>query len=153
MSPLRLRLAGMVMMALLVGVGGAALAQMDEEAPPAELPTGPAQFSFVTDDGLNVVATDPRMSGRLVERDPNWVEVPGGYYVGSGRGRLDNEAGAWECWLSEYGSGYGDEFDAQMWCVGEGAYEGLSAIMFNTEDADQHGLIYEGEPLWEPPTE
>ena len=152
MSPLRLRLAGMVMMALLVGVGGVALAQMDEEAPPAELPTGPARFTITDDDGLNVVATDPRMSGTLMERGFDELEVPPNY-VATGRSRLDNEAGGWECWADEYGATYGKEFYGQSWCVGDGAYEGLSAIMFYSADFDTHGLIYEGEPLREPPAE
>ena len=40
--------------------------------------------------------------------------------------------------------------------MGEGAYEGLSAIIFTSDEHDMgeaHGLIYEGAPLREPPTE
>jgi hypothetical protein len=153
MRVLRTSLAGTVILALLGGLGGAVLAQ--EETAPAGLPTGPAEFTITDDDGTNIVATDPRMSGTAIEGDGVWLEVPTGHEVMSVPGRIENEAGAWECLSSEYQHWTGNPWYLQSWCVGEGAYEGLSAIMFRTLDTgpdgavwetDPHGIIFEGDP-------
>jgi hypothetical protein len=137
------------MLALLGGLGGVVVAQ-DEEAAPAELPTGPAQFTIVEDDGLNVVATDPRMSGEWVEGD--WVThsmSPTGevYTIPL---HIENEAGVWQGTSAGHQVGY--ESWEQVWLVGEGAYDGLSAVFVTHWDyssspkkGEQNGLIFEGD--------
>jgi hypothetical protein len=157
MQTLRLSLAGTAILVLLCGMGGAVVAQ-EEETEPDEFPTGPARFEWLNGFPDPVVATDPRMGGSLTQRAPNWVEVPTGNGVIANRARLTNDAGAWECWVSGYAFGYWEKTYEQWWCVGEDAYEGLSAVMFNSWDSNAHGLIYEGVPpampaLAEPPAD
>ena len=88
----------MVILALLGGLAGAVFAQEEE--------TGPAGFEWLRDYPDPVEATDPRMSGRLVQREPNWLEVPTGNGLLANRARVTNDAGAWECWVSGYSYGY-----------------------------------------------
>ncbi len=148
-TTLRLCVAGPVVLALL-GVGVAVLAQ-DEEAAPADLPTGPAAFEVQlerTDDGINFIASDPRFSGSLTFDEGVWLEVMTGREVMADRKRVENDAGAWEGPSSGYFWDNREQKNQQTWWVGEGAYEGLSAVTINSPEG-LHGLIFEGDvPLW-----
>ena len=175
MRTLRLSLAGTVILALLGGLGGAALAQ-DE----ASEPTTPAFFELVEetgdDDTWGIVTTDPRFSGTMVEDEPAIFsetpvapEAPGihaighGYdHVGWGLSRLENDEGAWQGWHAGFSWMQGAPWHEQSWFVGEGAYDGLSAVVASRceqlpcgeGDTFLYGVIYEGDvPPIGPPVE
>ena len=177
MSTLRLRLAGMVMMALLVGVGGAALAQMDEEADAVYVTT--EQTTVESDPGtvsrgaslyssrggvntLELDASDPRVSGTgtvfwNVDVDPDT-----GQGIMWGTYRIDNAAGAWEGpWSGmEYEPGEADYFTVSGWLSGDGSYAGytyyfqLDAFQYGGPVRQDHGVIFKGQPpVPDPPAE
>ena len=175
MRTLRLSLAGALILMLVWGLGGAALAQ-DE----ASEPTTPAFFELVeeTEDGdvWGIVTTDPRFSGTMVEDEPVIYgetpvtpDAPGihavghGYdHIGWGLSRLENDEGAWQGWSSGFSWMSGAPWHEQFWFVGEGAYEGLSAVVASRcdqlpcEEGDTafYGIIYEGDvPPLGPPAE
>jgi hypothetical protein len=160
MRTFRLSLMGTVILALLVGLGSAVLAQ-DE----ASEPSTPAFFELVeeTEDGdvWGIVTTDPRFSGTWVVNDPNIYPIGHGYdHVSSGPMRLENDEGAWQGWSSGFSWMSGAPWHEQDWFVGEGAYEGLSAVVASRceqlpcEEGDTafYGLIFEGDapPLGPP---
>ena len=157
MRTLRLCLVGTVTLALLGGLGGLALAQDD-----ASEPMTPAFFTMVeeTEDPWTIVTTDPRFSGTWVANEPDWYFLGANDWdhVSSGFVHLENDEGAWKGWTSGF-SWMGEvPFHEQMWLVGEGAYEGLSAVAVSGcerlpcegEDSSFKGIIFEGEvpPLW-----
>ena len=157
MRTLRLSLLVTVMLALLGGPGGVALAQDD-----AGEPMTPAFFTMVeeTEDPWTIVTTDPRFSGTWVAREPldyflganDWDHVCSGFV------HLENDDGAWKGWTSGLSWMGKVPHHEQMWLVGEGAYEGLAAVMVDSceqlpckgEDSSIMGIIWEGEvpPLW-----
>jgi hypothetical protein len=162
MRNLRLSLTGTVILALLGGVSAVAVAQ-DE----ASEPTTPAFFTLVeeTEEPWTIVTTDPRFSGTWVANEPDIYPVGHSYdHVSAGFVHLQNDAGAWKGWTSGWSWMSEAPTQEQMWLVGEGAYEGLSAVVASRceqlpceeEDWVFEGLIFEGDapPLWgEPPAE
>lgn len=156
MRTLRLSVVGTVILVVLGGLGGLALAQ-DE----ANEPTTPAFFESVEDTGDGIVTTDPRFSGTWVANDPDIYPIGHGYdHVSAGLIHLQNEQGAWKGWTT--GLSWMDKvpWHEQWWLVGEGDYEGLSAVAVGgcdqlpCEEGDTffYGIIYEGDvpPLWAP---
>ncbi len=148
MRTLRLSLIGTAILMLLGGLGSVAVGQ-DESAAPVGLPTGSAAFEVQmerTDDGILFTASDPRFSGSLTFDEGTWLEVLPGRSVMADRKRVENDAGAWEGPSSGYI--WEDGKNQQTWWVGEGAYEGLSAVTINSAEG-LHGLIFEADaPLW-----
>ncbi|MGD8486798.1 MAG: hypothetical protein PVH07_09185 [Chloroflexota bacterium] len=152
MRTLRLHLAGMVFLALLGGLSGAVLAQ--EGA--TELTT-PAFFELIEETGddevWGIVTTDPRFSGTWVSNDPDIRPIGHGYdHVSSGSVHLQNDEGDWKGWTGGFSWMQGAPWHEQMWLVGEGEYEGLSAVVASRceqlpcEEGDTcfYGIIYEG---------
>ena len=178
MRTLRLSLVGMVMLALLAGLSGAVLAQ-DEEAPLD--PHRPSFFTLTSGDllsesewvwspgpddsaeflGLEAVlpveASDPRISGTWTEvydfrgwPAPDDTGLPFSPSVSSGAVRIDNEDGAWVGTWDSFGSAFSGYEWIQL--QGEGAYEGLTALIhqsgdFAAEVETYEGVIIPGVPL------
>ena len=170
MRSLRLSLAGTVILALLVGLGGTVLAQ-DEEA--ILDPYGPSFFTMAAGDSFHesewvytpgpdgsaeflgieaafaVESSDPRISGTWTEaydfrgwEAPDDSGLPFSPSVNSGAVRIDNEGGAWVgTWdaIGSASSGY-----AWTRLQGEGAYEGLTAVIHSTQDFATGVVTYEG---------
>ena len=154
MRTLRLSVAGTVILALLGGLGSAALAQDDEETGSATYITGSWTWTHHTDDGAvyEVEMSDSRASGTLTESSISWQEYGDttpptvANVVGI---ELANEEGSW----SGFGSGVYDP--AMGWRLagyqaGEGAYEGLTLYIHGTRDIYStpvmplEGVIFEG---------
>jgi hypothetical protein len=83
-------------------------------------------------------------------------------HVGWGLSRLENDEGAWQGWHAGFSWMSGAPWHEQMWFVGEGAYEGLSAVVASRcdqlpcgeGDTAFYGIIYEGDlPPLGPPAE
>jgi hypothetical protein len=80
--------------------------------------------------------------------------------VGAGTWRIENDEGAWQGSYHIFGMGDGADVTVTVPLIGEGAYEGLTAIVESAFDAqacrwDWRGLILRGElPAYpEPPAE
>jgi len=181
MRTLRLSLVGTVILALLAGLSGAVLAQ-DEEA--TLDPHRPSSFTLTAGDPLSesefvwspgpdhsgeflanelvfpVESSDPRISGTWTEvydlrgwEAPDDSGLPLSPTVSSGAVRIDNEDGAWVgTW-----DGFGSTVSNQEWIQlqGEGAYEGLTAVIhqtldFATDVETFEGVIVPGVPLDHP---
>jgi hypothetical protein len=180
MRTLRLSLVGTVILMLLGGLGGVALAQDDPMAPAKVTGTWAGEggeFEFTPMDGYSlgrawapegsttVSASDPRVSGTATTEWWNACYLVGPddppYYPSGciywGTQRLDGPDGSWE---GSY-RGVDDESLGQAFHLllmeGTGAYEGLSFVAhvqdpFTGEPVTMTGLIYEGPlPPWEPP--
>ena len=108
------------------------------------------------------IASDPRLSGAVASR---WNEDVyrtdhGLKAVNTTVDFLTNDEGGWTCSSSNLYDGYG-LFPTQLTgktatCVGQGGYEGLSAILIEDEADSSHpfsGLIFSGgfPPVPEPP--
>ena len=122
-------------------------------------PRAPAYFEVVEDQGDSIVASDPRMSGALIEGEFIEHEIEPGRITYAGSVRLENDEGAWQGWTSGFGWDNTPPWHEQAWYVGEGAYDGLSAVSVGQwcpeGDFRVYGIIYEGDvpPLWEPEAE
>ena len=156
--PLRLSLAGTVLLALLGGLGGAAIAQ--EESAAAIDPKAPGFFMVTEDNGDSIVASDPRFSGTLVEGEFGSIDIDPVHNqsVYWGEVRIENDEGAWQGWTSGFSWGDTPPWHEQAWYVGEGAYEGLTAVGVGQwcpgGDDSWYGIIFEGEvPRLQPPSE
>ena len=170
MRTLRLPLVGTVILALLAGLSGAVLAQ-DEEA--TLDPHRPSFFTLTSGDplsesewvyspGLNdsaeflgleavlpVEASDPRISGTWTEvydfrgwEAPDDTGLPFSPSVSSGAVRIDNEDGAWVGTWDAFGSAFSGAEWIQL--QGEGAYEGLTAVIHQTFDFATDVETFEG---------
>ena len=143
MRTLRLTVAGMVLLALLGGLGGAVAAQAEDEG--SGLITEPTYSPLDQGDepdgtywyaGL-VEASDPRLSGTWTE---NWRCQPGsGFEVCVGAVRVENEGGTW---LGRV-EGFNHPGGAYDWTVleGQGGYDGMTAIRFIGEEPDDEGVV------------
>jgi hypothetical protein len=165
MRTLRLSLAGTVIVVLLAGSGGAALAQSESDEAMRVTPvTGKlieqvmddSQLEFTSEDGVNTgrgmrfVETyewsDPRLPS-VKTTVLNFNSYPGG---DAGRGvmsqttnRLDGPTGSWvgTATAMQYPDLRGIGQDIY---IGEGAYEGHVAVLIcDTEGCE--GMIFEGE--------
>ena len=182
MRTLRLSLVGTVIVALLGGLSGAAMAQ--DEAAPLD-PMRPGVFTLTpVGDALKegewvytprpydsadflgiewvsqVEASDPRISGTWREvyafrgwEAPDDIGLPFSPSVSSGAVRIDNEDGAWVGTWDSFGSAFRGSELIQL--QGEGAYEGLTAVMltggdFTAEDETHDGVIIRGVPPDQP---
>ena len=178
MRTLRPFLVGSMVLTLLGGTSVIALAQTDTETEGSDASavlSFTAPYGTLTHSGTAVVdedrsgyrdaaysvrfeANDPRISGELWSIH-NWDrhrDSQGTTIVG--RAGIDGEAGAWQGTFHGYASP-GDGYVAyQLDLDGKGAYEGLSAVVFITDNGsgfDVEGMVYPGElpPLPERPTE
>jgi len=182
MRTLRLALAGTVTLALL-GLGGATVAQDEEDAPVTVTQvTGEAfsdrtmnQGAWTDVDGggqqrgavfeHDIEWSDPRLPSlmRLHENlNIHWVGDEDAAWTLVGNVRLEGEEGAWTG--AEYGLGEDSPTGAtlqprMMLLTGEGAYEGLSAVLQRQHEVITtasrpvfEGYIFEGElpPMPEP---
>lgn len=105
-------------------------------------------------------ASDPRLTGDVSRRwnDDIYQTDEGSAEVGMGAAYLRNASGGWACSnssLSKNGVGAADT--ETFTCIGDGGYDGLSAILVLTDaggnSEDIVGLIFSGDfpPLPEPP--
>lgn len=110
----------------------------------------------------SVAMSDPRLEGTVYHAfEADTYTMPGaeeGALVWAATRRLQNDEGAWE--ERGYGGSFSDgtaiggEAIREVW-IGEGAYEGLIAIMEGTPiegtcDLEVRGLIFQGAPVPEP---
>ena len=174
MRTLRMSLAGTVILALLGGLSGVALAQNDEDAGPVTHFTGTQLDAVddVTDEewwvedndllrsrGTRVTETiewsDPRLPSEL-QGVMNFVqyphtEVPRGTAV-SGTTLLEGPEGYWTGEFTLFCDA-DSECNGMNTLTGHGAYEGLFAVMRAFDDIEgpewgdwvYEGLIFEGE--------
>ena len=168
---LRLLMAGTVTLALLGGLSGAAVAQMDTDADvvyTTYVTTEHASFDlgsvtgtealYSARDGVSVHTnewTDPRVSGTWtiafnVDQDPAT-----GHGIQWGTARIENDGGTWEGPFTgmEYKPGETDYLMNAGWMTGDGDYAGYT--FYWEVDAEQHGsadprtwhgVIYRGDP-------
>ena len=155
------------------------VAAQDEASDPMVPPTftwsyGEVEGSIrgypVLEQGFTVVASDPRASGEMTNEpiDPESEEEP---LVGLWESRLVNDDGSWvgigkqvEGLVNSLGSDYRWEAGLPAWeLTGEGAYEGLSLILFDPyvylidyrqqtpfgTHSNPWGVIYPSEPTAE----
>lgn len=74
------------------------------------------------------VATDPRLSGRLLGENHGLAELPD-LYTSWAKFTLTNDGGTWTCDEIMMGSMEGRVGFKDQVCVGEGAYKGLTAYL------------------------
>jgi hypothetical protein len=170
MRTLRLSLVGTVILVLLGGLGGASLAQMDEDAD-AVYVTPVSDDTVSTDIGwVSSTAglyssrggeqvgisewSDPRVSGPWTSTFNVDVDISTGHGVIWGTTRIENEGGTWVGPFSgvEYQPPEGDFYTVNAWLTGDGDYAGYT--FFTQIDAYQHGgparvdhgVIFKGQP-------
>jgi hypothetical protein len=106
-----------------------------------------------------IEVTDPRLEGDIYQRwESDGYAVPDGETgptVAAMTWRIENDEGAWEGGQMELVLSDGTQLQALTTLTGEGAYEGLTALMgvVGFEDgctADVRGVIVEGVPAPEP---
>jgi hypothetical protein len=149
MRTLRLSLVGVVTLALLGGLGGAAMAQEEEQT--ATHVTGRVVSGEWSDPRL-----PPMMTGRM-NLDAHWRETDA-ILPWASTHRLDGPDGAWT--VTERGFMEADGAFALLVLTGEGAYEGLSAMLVEVvleaytgdDETILEGYIFEGglPPLPDP---
>jgi hypothetical protein len=169
MRTLRLALTGVVALALLGGLGGAVVAQ-DEPADPMAPVEVTGKFDDLTCGGSAGTRSGPRVEGgqTTCEVDNEWSDprLEGTatvilnevrYLGGSGLSighyvqNIVNDDGAWRMRPQfRFGSaGPGPEDFSGTWVLdGEGAYEGLVAVLDKGDDDTgelTHGFIIEGD--------
>jgi hypothetical protein len=103
--------------------------------------------------------TDPRLEGDIYQRwESDGYAVPEGKTgptVAAMRWRIENDEGAWQGGQTELVLADGTQLRSLTTLTGEGAYEGLTALMsvVGFEEgctADIRGVIVEGVPAHEP---
>ena len=77
--------------------------------------------------GQTFETTDPRMTGRRLERDSGFDDLAGGASIWKTLDTIENEGGTWSCSLIGLSNGPGDVQGG--WCEGAGAYDGLRAYL------------------------
>ena len=146
-----------IVMALLIGSAVDVVAQ--EEAPPAEftghIECGPAVRLSDTEPAWQQPATmsDPRLEGTYYysEATRTFGEALPAIAAAAGTLRIENDEGAWQGSMTYAYLSDGTGTTGSTVLVGEGAYEGLSAIweerflLPGCGAADVRGLIIEGE--------
>ena len=170
MRTMRTSLVGTVILVLVGGLGAAVAAQ--EEVIPAD-PHGASFFTLTKgdllsesewewsqgpdgsseflglEDAFTVVASDPRISGTWAEvynfrgwEAPDDTGLPFSPSIISGAVRIENDDGAWVGASSEFGSA----FHNYEWIElrGEGAYDGLTAVVRSTQDFATGAETYDG---------
>lgn len=165
MRSLRLSLMGTVILALLGGMGGAVVAQMDAEADAVYttfLTTEPASWDggsvtwtetlYSSRNGVAVHTTewsDPRVSGSWTIAFNADVDPATDHGVQWGTARIENDGGTWEGPFT--GMEYEPYFMNAGWMAGDGDYAGYT--FYWEGDAEQHGevlnlhgVIYRGDP-------
>lgn len=103
-------------------------------------------------------ASDPRLDGNLTVCGNlhRFGSSEGTPTVGSGTFRLVNDVGAWQgsdAWAEWVDPGSGDLVELGGGIIvltGEGAYDGLYAVMTLSDWSDVRGFIFEGAPPAEP---
>jgi hypothetical protein len=167
MRTLRLSLAGTVILALLGGLGGAVVAQ-DEPADPMAPVEVTGKFVDLTCGGSAGTRSGPRVEGRQAtcEVDNEWSDPrlegtetyisneveytdDSGLSIGHFVHNIVNDDGAWRMRPQFRFSSNGPEDFSGTWVLdGEGAYEGLVAVLDKgDEDTGEllHGFIIEGD--------
>ena len=166
MRTLRFSVVGSLILGLLGGVAAVTVAQSD--APTANesaLLSGAMPYPNVThptspilEEGRTLIREygfggtidigDPRLAGEL------WILYNADTFpdsrgsVAVGRAGIDNEDGAWHGTFHGYATPNEERLYYLLDFVGEGAYEGLSAMLFlldNGRGFDVEGMIYPGE--------
>ncbi len=165
----RLSFVGTVILALLGGLGGVAVAQMDEDADavyvtivaePLEGDPGSVVWGdplYSSRDGVNVYdieASDPRLSGTFTSFWNVDVDLDTQHGVMWGTARIENDGGTWEGPFTgmEYEVYGGGLFSTSGTMVGSGDYAGYT--FYSQTDARQHsgivdrwhGVVYKGQP-------
>jgi hypothetical protein len=164
MRTLRLFLVGTMTLALVGGVGAVTSAQTESDAP------GSAVLSFTlpypTDFTPGVIAFadgpmltqnevfrstldsgDPRLNGELWTIHSYYTFPDSGGSVGVGFAGLDSELGAWRGTFHGYGTPFNERVYHQIDLTGSGAYDGLSATLFVTDNGtgfDVVGMVFPG---------
>ena len=103
-------------------------------------------------------ASDPRLAGDLTVCGDlhRFGATDGAPTVGSGTFRLVNDEGAWQgsdAWAGWTDPESGEEVEFGSGVIvltGEGAYDGLYAVMTLSDWSDVQGFIFEGAPPAEP---
>ena len=170
MRTLRLSLVGTVMLVLLGGPGSVVMAQEDTDGPLVTHVTGTIIDTFYDDStaeityapgdvthatGATYVETnewsDPRLPAekRLILDFTTYPDGGGRFMVTRTSIRLDGPDGAW------VGTGVGLVYpdgtsEGQDVLVGEGAYEGLTAVLHCGPDPGCDGYIFEGQMPTQP---
>jgi hypothetical protein len=169
MRTLRLSLVGTVILVLLGGLGGASLAQMDEDADavyvtvtaePREADAGSVVRGdplYRSRDGVNVYdleASDPRLTGTFSAFWNVDVDIDTQHGVMWGTTRIENDGGTWEGPFTgmEYEAADGGLFATSGVMVGGDEYAGYA--FYYQLDARQHsgvvdrwhGVVYKGQP-------
>ncbi len=107
-------------------------------------------------------ASDPRLSGEVaaVWNNDVYQTDNGAIAVNVDARYLRNDGGGWTCSTTNLLKGTGlfsDSFTGTTYtCIGQDGYDGLSAVLVETDDPPRHpfvGLIFSGDlpPLPEPP--
>jgi hypothetical protein len=174
-----------IALALLVGAPvGASAQEVAAPQPPTEFtgrvtcgpPIGPTGMGSETkvdvgDEGLvltryrggtwrqTINVSDPRLEGAIYHRwESDGYAVPegeAGPTVAAATWRIENDEGAWEGGQTELVLADGTQLPSLTTLTGEGAFEGMTALMeiVGLEDgctADIRGVIVEGVPAHEP---
>jgi hypothetical protein len=181
MRTLRLFLVGTTTLALAGGIGAVTSAQTESDTPAS---TGSALLSFTlpypepstlgvvefadgqrfTHEGVfrfTLDSGDPRLSGEMWTINSYYTFPDSGGNVWVGFAGLDDEGGAWRGTYHGYGTPYNERNYLQVDLTGSDAYDGLSAILFATDNGtgfDVEGMIFPGElpplpEMQEPPAE
>ena len=178
MRTLRLSLTGTVILALLGGAGGVAIAQMDAEAdavyvtPVSEEPVSSdsgtitrGQTLYSSRDGENVFISewsDPRVSGKTTVVWNVDVDPKTGQGIMWGTNHIENDGGTWEGSFSgiEYEPlGDDDYYTVNGWLTGDGEYAGytfffqVDAYQYGGPTRKAHGIIFKGQPPFPEPAE
>jgi hypothetical protein len=171
MRTLSLSLAGTAILALLGGLGGTALAQMDADAE-AVYATWVSDGEVTSDAGSEsatatlyssrdgvfdgpVEFSDPRVSGQWTTSPLHQdVDRSTGQGIMWGTLRVENDGGTWEGPMSGviYQAPEGGFYTTEGWLTGDGDYAGYT--FFFQEERDQainpprvfRGIIYKGQP-------
>ena len=98
-----------------------------------------------------VTASDPRLEGRItLSNDQDAYPGPDGpesFVLGMGTMRIETVDGAWQGSTPYFGVAADDRsVGSTVVLVGKGAYEGLYAVLDQTDWADIHGVIFPAPP-------
>lgn len=171
MRTMRLSVAGTVILALLGGLGGVALAQMDTDAEAVYatwVSDGEVTFDVGSEsaagtvyssrdglfDGL-VEFSDPRVTGQWTTSPYHQdVDQASGQGIMWGTLRIENDGGTWEGPMSGiiYAAPEGEFYTIDSWLSGDGDYAGYTFYFQEQRDqADNppqvfRGIIYKGQP-------
>jgi hypothetical protein len=166
MRTVRLSMAGALILGLLGGIPAVTVAQSDAPATtesallsdtmPYPIVTDPTPYIFEEDRvlvrdygfGGTIDTGDPRLSGEswAIWNDDRHLDSQGS--VVAGLIGIDNELGSWRGTFRGYTTANNARIYLLSELAGEGAYEGLSAILFQLDNGsgfDLEGMVYPGE--------